>query len=372
MKFFVVLFFSFLFTNFTIGQSKKEQIESLSKQIDSLILVIKNEKKIHEETTTKLEGIDSVNIFLKSSNDSLQKIFGIFNSKLEKCESENIIKDEELNSKQQLISKFKAEIKTKSDSLILTKLELEKLKSSSKSSISNTISVSVKEIQVDGVNAVRIGSQTWMAQNLNLNKFRNGDVIPEAKTEEDWKNAGKNKQPAWCYYENNKNNGSTYGKLYNWYAVNDPRGLAPLGWHIPTDNEWTFLKNQLGEDPGNKLKSKNGWSNWEEELVCQKCENWTPEFQKKTSCSVCKDTKKNGKKTHSGNGSNLSFLSGLPGGYRYFNGFFVSIGLYGYWWSVSEISADHAYSRFLTNSGNGFNSTSNSKEKGFSVRCIKD
>lgn len=84
---------------------------------------------------------------------------------------------------------------------------------------------------------VRIGSQVWTTTNLNVVTFRNGDTIPEAKSEKDWETAGYNKQPAWCYNENNAGYGVKYGKLYNWYAVNDPRGLAPNGWHIPSDAE---------------------------------------------------------------------------------------------------------------------------------------
>lgn len=82
---------------------------------------------------------------------------------------------------------------------------------------------------------VTIGNQVWMAENLNVDKFRNGDLILQAKTEEEWKKAGENKHPAWCYFDNDTANDAKYGKLYNWYAVNDPRGLAPAGWHIPTD-----------------------------------------------------------------------------------------------------------------------------------------
>ncbi|MFM7765029.1 MAG: FISUMP domain-containing protein, partial [Sphingomonadales bacterium] len=82
-------------------------------------------------------------------------------------------------------------------------------------------------------NEVTIGKQVWMTKNLDVDKFRDGSSIPEAKTDEEWKKAGKNKQPAWCYYNNDPANGAKYGKLYNWYAVNDSRGLAPVGYHIP-------------------------------------------------------------------------------------------------------------------------------------------
>ena len=105
--------------------------------------------------------------------------------------------------------------------------------------------------------SVKIGNQEWMSDNLNVDHFRNGDIIPEVKSKDDWKEAGKNGQPAWCYYENDPKNGEKYGKFYNWYAVNDPRGLAPEGWHVPSDGEWTEMINFLDADnnpePQNEL-----------------------------------------------------------------------------------------------------------------------
>jgi uncharacterized protein (TIGR02145 family) len=104
--------------------------------------------------------------------------------------------------------------------------------------------------------SVTIGTQTWTTKNLDVATFRNGDAIPQAKTDEEWQAAGKNKQAAWCYYNNDPKNGTKYGKLYNWYAVNDARGLAPAGWHVPTDQEWTVLSTFLGgeESAGEKMK----------------------------------------------------------------------------------------------------------------------
>jgi hypothetical protein len=95
-------------------------------------------------------------------------------------------------------------------------------------------------------NEVTIGSQVWMTKNLDVATFRNGDPIPQAKTYEEWEKAGENKQPAWCYYDNDPANGAKYGKLYNWYTVADPRNVCPVGWHVPTDAEWTVLTDYLG------------------------------------------------------------------------------------------------------------------------------
>src|SRR6188508_2434374 len=82
--------------------------------------------------------------------------------------------------------------------------------------------------------SIKIGQQVWMGQNLNADSFRNGETIMEAKSAEEWIKAGNEGKPAWCYYENSIENGRKYGKLYNWFAINDPRRLAPKGWHIPT------------------------------------------------------------------------------------------------------------------------------------------
>jgi len=161
-------------------------------------------------------------------------------------------------------------------------------------------------------NEVTIGKQVWMTQNLNVDKFRNGDPIPQARTGEEWNRAGTNKQPAWCYYNNDPANGAKYGKLYNGYAVSDSRGLAPVGYHIPSDAEWTTLTDYLGgiEKAGAKMKSKQGWAK-------------------------------------NGNGTNSSGFSGLPGGFRHFDGSFNYIGLYGHWWSSAEGSTGLAWDRDL-------------------------
>lgn len=86
-----------------------------------------------------------------------------------------------------------------------------------------------------------INGQQWMAKNLDVTTFRNGDIIPQVTSEKEWVKAGEKKQPAWCYYANDESNGSKYGKLYNWYALTDPRGLAPEGWRIPTDEDFKKL-----------------------------------------------------------------------------------------------------------------------------------
>jgi uncharacterized protein (TIGR02145 family) len=89
-----------------------------------------------------------------------------------------------------------------------------------------------------------INGQVWMAENLDVDHFRNGDPIPEAKTDKEWVKAGENKQPAWCYYYKGSMAGVPIGKIYNWYAHTDPRGLAPEGWRIPTDDDFKAMIQQ--------------------------------------------------------------------------------------------------------------------------------
>jgi uncharacterized protein (TIGR02145 family) len=108
---------------------------------------------------------------------------------------------------------------------------------------------------------VTIGTEVWMAENLSVSKFRNGEDIPQAKTSQEWAYYAANRQSAWCYYGFNPAN-EHYGRLYNWYAVDDPRGLAPFGWHVPENHEWNSLKISVGEEFGSKkLKSTAGWLN---------------------------------------------------------------------------------------------------------------
>ena len=109
---------------------------------------------------------------------------------------------------------------------------------------------------------VTIGSQVWMQKNLDVDCFRNGDIIPEVKSNEEWVRYGNEGKPAWCYYNNDPSSGNIYGKLYNWYAVMDSRGLAPTGWIIPGDWEWYQASELLGgdNDAGGGLKAISHWS----------------------------------------------------------------------------------------------------------------
>ncbi len=228
---------------------------------------------------------------------------------------------------------------------------------------------------------VKIGTQVWTSKNLDVSTFRNGEAIPQAKDKAQWKYAAENKISAWCYYEFNENNGKKFGKLYNWYAINDSRGLAPKGYHVPSDAEWTILVDFLGGEKiaAKKMKSKDGWNSYKEggKKTCPNCEDWSASYRDKVPCNTCKDNRyiKVPEVTVSGNGDNSSGFNGLPGGTCFDNGDFGYIGEHGNWWSSSEYGPDGAQLRNLNYSNTEVRTSYNynkSKSNGFSVRCLRD
>jgi len=201
--------------------------------------------------------------------------------------------------------------------------------------------------------SVIIGNQEWMTRNFDVDRFQNGVLIPHVESNEEWKKAGENGQPAWCYYKNNPENGKKYGKLYNWYAVNDPCGLAPESWHVPTDEEWTSLVRFLGEEvAGFKLKAVKGWKNW------RYWEDGPREIK-------------------NGNGDNSSGFNALPGGYRYYDDRFHKIREDALFWSATENDVDYAWNRILGSHGANVEKAGSvcldfNKSYGASVRCLRD
>ena len=186
---------------------------------------------------------------------------------------------------------------------------------------------------------IKIGGQIWMAENFKTNKFQNGDLILEAKTENEWINACNKKLPAWCFYENNPKNGEKYGKLYNYYALMDKRGLAPLNWRIPSWDDWNELTVHIlvGECAASaKIKSEKGWKY--------------------------------------GNGSNSSGFNALPAGYRNEGGKFSSIGEDAIWWTSTECdSSQRIVGWFLFSDCVDILCTGrNIYMEGYSIRCIKN
>jgi uncharacterized protein (TIGR02145 family) len=211
--------------------------------------------------------------------------------------------------------------------------------------ISSGVNKSISQvIDIDGnkYKTVIIGTQVWMAENLNVEHYRNGNVIPQIENDREWK---KLTTGAWCYYENKTSNGTTYGKLYNWYAVNDSRGLAPEGWHISKDAEWTTLTNFLGGKSiaGGKLKATTLW------------------LSPNTGAT------------------NSSGFSAFPGSVRGNLGYWGDIGVDGYFWSAEEVNItpedggnNTAWFRFLGYDYSNVNRWYEDKRIGMSVRCVRD
>jgi uncharacterized protein (TIGR02145 family) len=181
--------------------------------------------------------------------------------------------------------------------------------------------------------------QSWMTKNLNVATYRNGDPIPKVTDNAAWEALTTG---AYCYYNNDSATyAAVYGKLYNWYAVNDPRGLAPEGWHIPTDFDWTTLENCLGG------ASVAGGAMKETGTI-----HWT---------------------TPNTGATNISGWVGLPAGARSLIGTFFDVGGGGYWWSSTETTPTNAWFRTLYyNDGFIYRFANFSKPFGFSVRCLRD
>ena len=185
--------------------------------------------------------------------------------------------------------------------------------------------------------SVSICCQRWTTKNLNVAEYRNGDPIPKVSNNAEWEALTTG---AYCYYNNDSAAyAAIYGKLYNWYAVNDPRGLAPEGWYSPTDIEWTGLSDCLGGNDvsGGPLK-EIGTAHWT---------------------------------TPNTGATNLSGFTSLPGGFRDNGGFFFNIGGAGTWWSSTEDTSGNAYYRGMSFNNDDLVRSSFNKKWGFSVRCIK-
>jgi len=194
--------------------------------------------------------------------------------------------------------------------------------------------------------SIKIGNQEWMTRNLDVDRFRNGDLIPHIEINEEWIKVGENGQPGWCYFDNDPENGIKYGKLYNWFAVNDPRGLAPEGWHVPSDDEWTSLVEYLGGEDiaGHKMKSFEGWEEWEDKYG----------------------------EIHNGNGDNSSGFNVLPGDGHDSDGKFFDIRNYAFFWCATEYDNNFAWRRYLSCINGYVGRHYCIKQLGFSVRCLKD
>ncbi|CAN5616250.1 fibrobacter succinogenes major paralogous domain-containing protein [soil metagenome] len=204
--------------------------------------------------------------------------------------------------------------------------------------VSGSTEVLLTEIdRARAISSIKIGTQRWMTKNLDVETYRNGDRIPQVKDADEWATLTTG---AWCYYNNDPDNGAIYGKLYNWYAVNDPRGLAPIDYHIPGNKEWTTLSAFLGGEAvaGGKMK-EIGTAHW-----------------------LAPNT----------DATNSSGFTGLPGGRRYDTGLFFAIGSQGMWWTSNRIGPFDAWFRTLSYNFGGIGKANWLNLFGYSVRCVKD
>ena len=173
--------------------------------------------------------------------------------------------------------------------------------------------------------SIRMGDQIWLTKNLDVSTFRNGDPIPEMKTDEEWEKAGQDQIPAWCYYDNNPSAAAIHGKLYNAYAILDPRGLAPEGYHVATDLEWIRLASYLGGRDTAGLEMKNDRS-----------------------------------------------FGAAMGGFRNKDGKFYGMGVNGYWWSSTVLFQDVMWDMVLNHKNSVVFRDYSKQQDGLYVRCVRD
>jgi uncharacterized protein (TIGR02145 family) len=199
----------------------------------------------------------------------------------------------------------------------------------------------IKITDADGnvYTSVTIGTQVWMIENLKTTKYGNGDLIGTTTPATLDISAEDTPKYQWAY-DGNESNVNTYGRLYTWYAVTDTRNVCPVGWHVPTDAEWTTLTTSLGGEDvaGGKLKEA-GTSHWI---------------------------------TPNEGATNSSGFTALPSGYRLDNGAYKNFGYYDYWWSSTEYSTAIAYLQGMFYDYSSVLRGSSFKQDGLSVRCLRD
>jgi uncharacterized protein (TIGR02145 family) len=216
-------------------------------------------------------------------------------------------------------------------------------------------SSTVTDIEGNVYNTVLIGDQCWMKENLKTTTYSNGSPIPNVADSGAWMNLTSG---AYVWYDNNISWKDSYGALYNWFATVDVNGLCPTGWHVPTNDEWTALTDYIGgtgEPHGNELKS------------CRQVNSPLG-----GDCNTTEHPRWDEDTNYGNYGTDDYGFSGLPGGFRNFNGSFSSIGFTGYWWSSTETLSIAAWTRRL-NYYSGYVFMGNLYgQHGFSVRCLRD
>ena len=187
-----------------------------------------------------------------------------------------------------------------------------------------------------------------MLENLRVTHYRNGDPIPIVTDAGEWSGLTSG---AYCDYDNNPANVETYGRLYNWYAVDDSRGIAPEGWHVPTDDEWKQLEKHLGMSQVDADATGDRGTNEGGKLKEIGTLYWNPPNESAT---------------------NESGFSSLAGGYRLYHGVFNYKGVYASYWCSTPFSSINAWFRRLQFNISEVDRTHDNKTDGFSVRCVKD
>jgi uncharacterized protein (TIGR02145 family) len=220
--------------------------------------------------------------------------------------------------------------------------------------INVTAPITVADIDGNLYHIVTIGTQTWMVENLKTTKYRNGDPISNVTDDSEWRSLSTG---AYCDYDNKPDNSAFYGKLYNWYAVDDSRNITPAGWHVPTDGDWTILENYLIANGYNYDGSKDG------NKIAKALASTTNWASSTGGGTIGNDLTKN----------NSTGFTALPGGNRSSgSGGFYSIGRFGYWWSSTEIGGYYACYRNLYYTYSDLHRSFDTKATGLSVRLVRD
>ena len=202
--------------------------------------------------------------------------------------------------------------------------------------------------------SVQIGTQIWMAENLRVKHYRNGDPIPTGYSNSDWRDLDDTSTGAYAVWGDNPTNEKVYGLLYNWYAVNDSRGLAPEGWHVSSLDEW-----EVSDDYLASLGYLGGLTNSSNTLGIPLKEAGFVHWED------------SGDSTEAG--TNVTGFTGLPTGYRGpTTGNYHQFKTDTYYWTSTEKDADEAYSVQLQEDKKYLYRNDPPKTAGLSVRCIKD
>ena len=217
------------------------------------------------------------------------------------------------------------------------------------STINITLTNTVTDYDGNVYHIVKIGDQEWLLENLKVTHFRNGDAIPQETDNATWADLTT---AAYCMYDNSTTYGQAYGYLYNWYAVSDTRGLAPEGWHIPSDEEWKELEMALGMSQAEA--DAVGWRGTDQ--GGQLKEAGTTHWANPNTAAT-----------------NTSGFTALGGGRRSGStGYFTSIGNYAFFWTSTEYDADNTWTRWLAHDTSQIDRTGYPLKGGYTVRCVRD